>query len=89
MSAHYAIQLCWLGRSEDAELELQALSKRGWTASATHALAQINLDDAPSMVNALTELSGNRSATDVANGLVIAKAQLMPKGDAEKTLIEH
>ena len=40
------------------------------------------------MVNALTELSGNRSATDVANGLVIAKRSL-PKGDAEKTLIEH
>ena len=89
MTAHYASQLCRLGRSKDAELELQALSKRGWTASATHALAQINLDDAPSMVNALTELSGNRSATDVANGLVIAKAQLLPKGDAEKTLIEH
>ena len=49
----------------------------------------INLDDAPSMVNALTELSGNRSATDVANGLVIAKAQLLPKVEAEKTLIEH
>ena len=41
------------------------------------------------MVNALTELSGNRSATDVANGLVIAKAQLLPKVEAEKTLIEH
>ena len=25
----------------------------------------------------------------MANGLVIAKAQLLPKGDAEKTLIEH
>jgi len=41
------------------------------------------------MVNALTELSGNRSANDVANALVIAKAQLLPKSDAEKTLIEH
>jgi uncharacterized protein HemY len=89
MSAHYAGQLCRLGRSKEAELELQALSKRTWTASATHALAQINLNDAPSMVNALTELSGNRSANDVANGLVIAKAQLLPKSDAEKTLIEH
>ena len=28
MTAHYAIQLCRLGRSKDAELELQALSKR-------------------------------------------------------------
>ena len=89
MTVHYASQLCRLGRSRDAELELQALSKRAWTASATHALAQINLDDAPSMVNALTELSGSGRANDAANGLVIAKAQLLPKSDAEKTLIEH
>ena len=89
MTAHYASQLCRLGRSKEAELELLSLSKRAWTASATHAMAQINLDDAPSMVNALTELSGNRSANDVANGLLIAKAQLLPKSDAEKTLIEH
>ena len=88
MSAHFAIQLCRLGRAKEAELELQTLSKRSWTASATHALAAINLDDAPSMVNALTELSGSRSANDVANALVIAKAQLLPKSDAEKTLIE-
>ena len=89
MTAHYASQLCRLGRSKEAELELLSLSKRAWTASATRAMAQINLDDAPSMVNALTELSGNRSANDVANGLLIAKAQLLPKSDAEKTLIEH
>ena len=89
MSAHYAGQLCRVGRSREAELELQALSKRSWTAAATHTLAQINLDDAPSMVDALTELSGSRSAKDVANGLVIARAQLLPKSDAEKTLIEH
>ena len=89
MNAHYASQLCRLGRSKEAELELQTLSKRSWTASATHTLAQINLDDAPSLVNALTALSGNRSAKDVANGLVIAKAQLLSKSDAEETLIEH
>ena len=89
MTAHYAYQLSRLGRSKEAELELQALSKRAWTASATHALAQINLEDAHSIVNALTELSGSRSANDVANGLVIAKAQLLPKSDAEKALIEH
>ena len=47
MTALYASQLCRLGRLKEAELELQALSKRAWTASATHALAQINLDDAP------------------------------------------
>ena len=89
MTAHYVSQLCRLGCFKEAELELLSLSKRAWTASATHALAQIKLDDAPSMVNALSELSANRSAKDVANGLVIAKAQLMPKSDAEKTLIEH
>ena len=89
MTAHYASQLCRLGRSKEAELELLSLSKHAWTASATHTLAQINLDDAPSMVNALTELLGNRSANDVANGLMIAKVQLLPKSDAEKTLIEH
>ena len=48
-------------------IRITGASKRGWTASATHALAQIN-STTPSMINALTEL-GNRSATDVANGL--------------------
>ena len=89
MSAHYASQLCRLGCFKEAELELRALSKQSWTATATHTLAQINLEDVPAMVNALTELSDNRNAEDVANGLVIAKAQLLPKNDAEKTLIEH
>ena len=89
MSAHYASQLCRLGCLEDAELELQALSKRGWTVGATYALAHINLEDAPTMVTALSALSGNRTAKDVATGLVIAKAQLLPKIEAQNALIEQ
>lgn len=89
MRADYASHLCRLGCSKEAELELQALSKCSWTTSATQTLAQINLEDAPAMVTALTGLLGNRNARDVTNGLVIAKAQLLPKSEAEKTLVEH
>jgi len=78
-----------LGCLKDAELELQALSKRGWTVGATHALAHINLEDAPTMVTALSALSGNRTAKDVATGLVVAKAQLLPKIEAQNALIEQ
>jgi hypothetical protein len=34
-------------------------------------------------------LSGNRTAKDVAAGLVIAKAQLLPKIEAQNALIEQ
>ncbi len=89
MSAHYADQLCRLGRSKDAEVELLALSKRSWTASATQTLARINLEDAPAMVTGLSALTGNRHAKDVTNGLVIAKAQLLPKSEGQSALIEQ
>jgi hypothetical protein len=78
-----------LGRSKDAEVELLALSKRSWTASATQTLARINLEDAPAMVTGLSALTGNQHAKDVANGLVIAKAQLLPKSEGQSALIEQ
>ena len=85
----YTDKLLQLGLAVEAEASLQGLAKSSWNASATAVLSKLNLQDPPAMVNSLVALSKKEQATDVELGLVIAKAQLLPKNEAQTVLTER
>lgn len=87
--AIYTDKLLQFGLVDEAEAALQDLAKSTWNASASAALSKINLKDAAGMVNSLAALSSKGQAADVDLALAIAKAQLLPRNEAQALLTEH
>lgn len=89
LTSIYASQLSRFGAGKEAEGELLRLSQTAWPPLATNVLATLTLRDAPALVASLTRLSESDASSDAATGLIIAKAQTLPKDEGVTLLQAH